>query len=148
MDRLAADDARGLELDRAHALGLDRTLAVDRHAQRVHDATEQTLARRHFHDLAGGANLVVFSNCGDIAEEHGADFVFLEVLSQTVHGLAALTEEFQKLACHGALQPIDASNTVADLDDRTDLAGIDAGFERFQLLAQCFVDRLCGDFCH
>ena len=129
-------------------IGRHVVAAVDRLAENVDNAAEKALANGNFQNLTGGANLVVFSNCGDIAEEHGADFVFLEVLSQTVHGLAALTEEFQKLACHGALQPIDASNTVADLDDRTDLAGIDAGFERFQLLAQCFVDRLCGDFCH
>ena len=37
---------------------------------------------------------------------------------------------------------------VTNLDDRTDLAGIDAYFEGGQLLAQSFVNGLCGDFSH
>ena len=38
--------------------------------------------------------------------------------------------------------------TIANLDDRTDLACIDARVEGLQLFAQRFVDRLRGDFSH
>ena len=148
MHRLAADDARSLELDRAHALGLDRALAVDRHAQRVDDAAEQTLARRHVHNATSGVNLVVFLDCGDIAEKNGADFIFLEVLDQTVNGLAALTDEFQQLTGHRALEAVDTCNTVADLDDRPDLTRVNTHLEVRQLLAQGLVDGLSGDFSH
>ena len=148
MHGLAADNARSLELDGAIAVGLNGAFAVDGHAKRVHNAAEKTLARRHFHDLAGGANLIVLSDCRDIAEEHSADFLFLKVLGQAVHGLAALTNKLEELAGHGALQAVDASNTVANLDDRTDLACIDARVEGLQLFAQRFVDRLRGDFSH
>ena len=148
MNGLAANNAGSLEFDGAGAFGLNGAFAVDRHAKGVHNAAEQALAGGNLHDLAGGTNLVVFSNCGDIAEKNGADFVFFEVLSKTVDDLAADADELQELACHGALQTIDAGNTVAYLDDRTDLTDIDTGLKRIQLLAQCFVDRLCGDFCH
>jgi hypothetical protein len=41
--RLAGHDAGRLELDAAELVGLDRALAVDGLAERVHDATEQPL---------------------------------------------------------------------------------------------------------
>ena len=46
------------------------------------------------------------------------------------------------------LRPIDARDTVADLDDGSDFARFDARIERIELLAQCLVNRLCGDFSH
>ena len=93
-------------------------------------------------------NLVVLLDCRDVTQEHGAHFVFLEVLGQAVDGLAALPREFQKLAGHGVLQAVDARNAVADLDDGADLARLDARVQGVKLLAQRFVDRLCGDFSH
>ena len=47
-----------------------------------------------------------------------------------------------------ALQTVDARDAVADLDDGADLARFDARVERVKLLAQCIVNRLCGDFSH
>ena len=37
---------------------------------------------------------------------------------------------------------------TTDLDDGTDLAGINAHFKGGQLLAQRFVNGLCGNFSH
>ena len=116
--RLAVDDAGSLELDGAHALGLDGALAVDRHAQRIHDAPEEALARRHLHDAAGRTDLVVLSNSGDIAHQDGADLFLFEVLRKTVDGSAIGADELQEFARHGTLQSIDAGDTVAHLDDR------------------------------
>ena len=145
---LAADDAGSLELDRTHALGLDGALAVDRHAQGVHHAAEHGLARGNLHDATRGMDLVVFLDCGDVTEKNGSDLVLFEVLGQTVHGFAALADELEELACHGAFQTVNARDAVADLDDGADLAGINAYLQILQLLAQSFVDRLCGDFSH
>ena len=146
--RLAGNDAGSLELPRAHALGFDGALAVDRNAQRVDHAAQHLASRRDFHDTASRADLVVLLDCRDVTQEHGAHFVFLEVLGQAVDGLAALPREFQKFAGHGVLQAVDARNAVADLDDGADLARLDARVQGVKLLAQRFVDRLCGDFSH
>ena len=45
-------------------------------------------------------------------------------------------------------QTVDAGNTVADLDDRTDFARLNADVQRIELLAQGVVDSLSGDFSH
>ena len=46
LDRLALDDARGLELGRAGLGRVDLALAVERAAERVDDAAEQRVADR------------------------------------------------------------------------------------------------------
>ena len=148
LDRLAGVNARRLELDGAHALRLDGALAVDRLAERVHDAAKHAFAGRNLDDAARRAHLVVFLDSRDIAQKNGADLVLFEVLGQAVNGLAVGTGELQKLACHGAPQAVNARDAVADLDDRADLAGLDAHAERVKLLAQGLVNRLCGDFSH
>ena len=148
LDGLALDDAGSLELHRAHAFGLDGALAVDRHAERVHHAAEHLFARGDLHDTTGGLHLVVFLDCGDVTKQHGADFVLFEVLGHTVDGLAVGTHELEELARHGVLEAVDARDTVADLDDGSDFARFDARIERIELLAQCLVNRLCGDFSH
>ena len=148
MHGLTRNNAGGLELDRAHAVGLDRSLAVDGHTERVHDTAEHGLAGGYFHDTTGRLDLIVFLDCGDVTEEHGADFVLFEVLSQAVDDLAALAHELEELACHSVLQPVDTCDTVAHLDDGSDLARFDTGIEGIELLAQCLVNRLCGDFSH
>ena len=66
----------------------------------------------------------------------------------TVDGLAVGTHELEELARHGVLEAVDARDTVADLDDGSDFARFDARIERIELLAQCLVNRLCGDFSH
>ena len=66
-------------------------------------------------------NLVVFLDCGDIAEKNRADFIFLEVLYKTVNGLAALADELQQLASHSTLEAVYSGNTVANLDNGSDL---------------------------
>ncbi len=146
--RLAGDNARSLELHGARALGLDGALAVDGHAQRIHDAAEHGLAGGNLHDTAGRADLVVFLDCGDVTQKHGADLVLFEVLGQTVHGLAALSDELEQLTGHGIAETVDARDAVADLDDRAHLAGLDADVQRVELLLQRGVNGLCGDFSH
>ena len=146
--RLAGDNAGSLELHGAHALGLDGALAVDGHAERVDHTAEHLPARRNFHDTAGRADLVVLPDCRDIAEKHGADLVFFEVLGQTVDGLAALADEFEELACHGVAQAVDAGDAVADLDNGSDLARLDVDLQGVKLLAQRIVNGLSGDFSH
>ena len=82
------------------------------------------------------------------AKTLAGDFVLFEVLGHTVDGLAVGTHELEELARHGVLEAVDARDTVADLDDGSDFARFDARIERIELLAQCLVNRLCGDFSH
>ena len=145
---LTMNNARSLELDRAGALGLDLALTVKRHAQRVHDTAEQSLAGRNLDQTTGGLNRVVFLDCCDIAQQNGAHFILFEVLCHTVDNLAGRAGELQKFACHRIFQAINASDTVAHLDDGTRLAGFHTGVQRIELLAQRRVNRLCGDFSH
>ena len=56
LHRLALDDARRLQLERAALGRVDRALAVERVAERVDDAAEQRLADRDRGDLAGAAH--------------------------------------------------------------------------------------------
>src|SRR5205823_12026877 len=73
--RLARNDARRLDVD-AHALvGLDRALAVDRVAERVDDAAEQTLADRRVHDGAGALDGLAFLDPAVGAENNDTDVV-------------------------------------------------------------------------
>ena len=67
-NRLALHDARRLDLDAAGLAGLDRTLAVDRLAERVDDAAKQRIADRNFRDLAGALYLVALADRFGIAK--------------------------------------------------------------------------------
>ena len=117
-------------------------------AQRVHHAAEHGLAGGNLNDTTGRADLVVFLDCGDVTEKHGADLVLFEVLGQTVDGLATLADKLEQLTGHGIAEAVDASDTVADLDDRADFARFHADVQRVELLAQRGVNGLCGDFSH
>src|SRR3954453_2005088 len=75
LDRLALDDARSLELGRAHLGGLDVALAVERAAERVDDAAEERLADRDLEQLIGALDRVALDDLLPVAEEHGADVV-------------------------------------------------------------------------
>ena len=109
LDRLAADDARRLDFDPPLLGGLDRSLAVDRLAERIDHAAEQRLADRNFGDTAGALDLVALANRLRIAKQRRADVVLLEV----EHHAENPVREFQQLAQRRVLQAVDARDTVA-----------------------------------
>ena len=108
-------------LDRVELGGVDRALAVDRLAERVHDAADQRLADRHRHDAAGALDLIAFLDLLVVAEEHGADVVLLEVERQADD----VVRELEQLARHDPLEAVDAGDAVADGDDGADLGHLD-----------------------
>src|SRR6185503_3820831 len=77
--RLAIDDAGRDALDRRGLRGVDRTLAVDRLAERVDDAAEQLRTHRHFEDATRGLHGIAFLQALVFTEHHRADRVLLEV---------------------------------------------------------------------
>ena len=110
----------------------DRALAVDRDAERVHDAAEQRVADRDREDAAGrGDELALFDLVG-LAEHHRADVVLFEVQREAER--AAL--ELEQLVDRRVGQPGDTRDAVADLEHATDLLALDRRLEALDVLAQ------------
>ena len=84
-----------------NCLRRDRALAVDGLAERVHDATDHLVADRHRDDAARALDDVAFLDVRRVAEEHGADAVFLEVQGDAEHAV----RELEHLARHRPLDP-------------------------------------------
>src|SRR4051794_18330730 len=123
--RLARNDAGRLDVD-AHALvGLDRTLAVDRVAERVDDAAEQALADRRVDDGAGALDGLAFLDLAVGAEDHDADVVGFEVQRHAAGAVLEL-DHFTGL---DVVEAVDAGNAVADGQHLSD-------FGNFSLLAE------------
>src|SRR5690606_27729951 len=138
VDRLARDDAGRLELDAAALGGLDRALAVDRVAERVDHAAEQTLADRHVDDRAGPLDGVAFLDFGVRAEDHHADVVGLEVERHALNAVG----ELDHLAGLNLVEAVDARDAVTDRKHAADFRDLRLGAEVGDLV----LDDL-GDFC-
>src|SRR6478735_8274743 len=137
VDRFARNDAGRLDVDALAFGGLDRTLAVDRIAERVDDAAEQALADGGVDDGAGALDGLAFLDLAVGAEDHDADVVGLQVQR---HAAGAVLE-LDHLAGLDVVQSVDAGNAVADGQHLSD-------FGNFSLLAEIldlvFQDR--GNF--
>ncbi len=125
IDRLADDDARRDPLDRTGPLRVDRTLVVERLAERVHDAPEQPGPDRDLDHATGRLDRVAFLDRRRVAEDDRADRLFLEVEGHADQP----AREFEQLGGERAGQPVDLGDAVADLDDGPDTAGLDTGVE-------------------
>ena len=117
LHRLPIHDAGREALDGRELSGRDRPLAVDRLAERVHDAAEQLVADRHRHDAAGALDDVAFLDLLVFAEQHGADAFLFEVERDAEHAV----RELEHLAGHGVVHAVHARDAVADRDDAADL---------------------------
>ena len=134
--RLAAGDARCLDL---HTAGLhigERTLAVDRLAERVDDTAQQAVADGHGQDVAGGDHGLAFLDAFDVAEDHGADRILVEVEGETDETVL----EAEHLVDRRVGQARHARNAVADLEHPTDGGLLDRGGEALEVRLQ-----RCGD---
>src|SRR5439155_903826 len=134
--RPAVHDARGIPLDRPELLGVDRALAVHRLAERVDDAARQGLADRHLGDPVRALDDVAFLDELVVAEEHRADLVLLEVEDHPDD----VAGELEQLTRHRLLEPVDAGDAVADLDDAPDLLQVDLRLVACQLSLENLAD--------
>ena len=93
---------------------------------------------------AGALDGVAFLELGVVAEEHGADLVFVEV-----HGEAGdVVGELDELAGHDLVEAVDACDTVAERDDGADLVDLDRLVVVLNLLAKQLCYLICVDLCH
>ena len=82
--RLARDNARRLDFDAAAFLASNRALAVDRVAQAINNAAEQSLADGHVNDGTGPFDRVAFLDVPVTTENNDTDIVGLEVQRHTL----------------------------------------------------------------
>ena len=144
--RLAADDARSLDL---HAAGLgagDRAFAVDGLAQRVHHAAQEGVADRHRLDPAGRLDGLLLFEAVHLAQDDGADGVLVQVEGQAQCPVL----ELEQFVHRGAGQARHAGDAVTDLDDPADLLGPDHRRVLIHVLLQRRRDLTGVDrqFCH
>ena len=132
LHRLAADHARRLELERSALGRLDRPEAVERVPERVDDAAEQAFPDGHAHDLAGPTDRLALAHVLPLAEERGADVVLLEVEGDAHDPVL----ELEALEGDAVLEPVDAGDAVADLEDGADLREVGLDVELLDSILQ------------
>ena len=96
--------------------GLDRTLIVDRLAERVHNAANHGVAHRDAEDLAGALDLIAFANLGVVAQQHRADLILFEAHRQP----GDIVGKLEQLAGHDLVEPVQARDAVAQGDHGSD----------------------------
>ena len=119
--RLAAHDAGRLDLHPAGLHADQLAKAVDRLAERVHDAAEHAVADGHRQDATGGLDRLALLDVVGVAEHDGADRALVEVEGETDRAVLELEQ-----LVHGRVgQTRHAGDAVADLGDATDGAGLE-----------------------
>ena len=117
---LARDHAGRLPLDRARLGRLDRPEPVERVAERVDHASQQSRPDRDGRDVPGAAYRLAFRDQVPLAEERGADVVLLEVEREPDDAVL----ELEHLERDAALEAVDAGDAVTDLQHRADLGEV------------------------
>src|SRR5579862_758393 len=138
VDRFARNDARRLDVDAGARVGLDRTLAINRIAERIDDAAEQALADGNVDDRAGALDGLPFLDLAVLAEDDDADIVGLEIERHAAHAVL----ELDHLAGLHIVEAVGARDAVADGEHLTD-------FRDFGFLAEVLdlVLEDGGNFC-
>ena len=129
---LTINHARRLVLERALLGRLDRGATVNRHAERVDDATNQRFADGNAHHLAGASDGIALANLLPLTEQHNGDVGLLEVEGEAGHTMRQL----QHLEGNAALEAVDAGNAVANLDDGADFLDIGGVLETTDLVLE------------
>ena len=114
---LALHHRRRLQLQRAQLGVLDRSLAVQRGAERVHHPAQEAVADRDRQDLAGPPDLLALVDLAVVAEDDHADLAHVEVQREA----AGAVLELKQLVGHGRGQALDPGDAVAALGDGADL---------------------------
>jgi hypothetical protein len=117
MDRLALDDGRSLELERAALVALDGTEAVDGDSEGVDDPAEEGVTDRHGEDLPGALDLLALLDARELAEDDDADLVHVQVEGKSQRAVL----ELEELVGHGRRQTFDVGDAVTGVGHAADL---------------------------
>ena len=107
--------------------GDHRPLAIQRPAERVDDASHQSVAHRHVHDPARALDFIARMQMPVVAQQNDADFVFIDVERDAIHIAGKLQ---QLLKAH--------AGETGDFGDARGDAGDRAHFPWRQLRRECF----------
>ena len=132
MNRLARNDAGSLDVNALALGGLDRTLTVDRIAQRIDHAAEQAFADRRVDDGAGALDGLTLFDLAVGAKNHDTDIVGFEVQRHAARAVF----ELDHLAGLDVVEAVDAGNTVADGQHLSDLRNFGFFAEILDLILQ------------
>ena len=124
-DGLALQHAGRYDFHGAPFFGVERPLAVDRVAQRVHHPAYKFGPHRDIHDAVGPAHAVALFDKRVVPHHHHAHVLALDVEHHA--GDAAL--EVHQLADDGVIQAVDAGYAVAHLQDLARLGQLGLGHE-------------------
>jgi len=125
---LALDDAGRDDLDLATPRLGDRAAPIHRPPQRVHDAADEPRPHRHLEHATRATDFVALAQHQVVAENDRPDVVLFEVQGLAGDLLAGLRGgEFEHFAGHRRGEPVEAGDTVLDLQDRAHLADVDFG---------------------
>src|SRR5678815_3977817 len=139
---LPLHDAGRLDLQAAGLGGVDRALAIERHAERAHHPAEQRLPHRHRGDLLGAADRVALADRAELAHDGDADVVLLEIEHEALHPVL----ELDQLAGEDALQAVDAGDAVALAEHGPGLGNGDLLAVVLDLLTKDSADLVGADF--
>ena len=130
-DGRAVHDGRGGAFDGQALAGDHRSLAIERPAERIDDASEQSVANGHVHDPARAPDFISRMEMRIFAEQHDADFVFVHIEGNAEH-IAGESHQFIK--AHAG-KPGHLGDAGGDAGDRAHLARRQLRRERFPHLA-------------
>ncbi len=120
MNGAAGNDPGRLDVNALALAGDNRSLAIDRIAERVNHAAKQPLADRHVNDGTGALHRIAFADLAVSPEDHAADIVAFKIER---HALDA-AGKFHHLAGLDVIQAIDARDAIANRQHATDLGNL------------------------
>jgi len=116
--------------------GIDRALAINWLAQRVHHPANQFFAHWHIQNAARGFDHIAFGNAFIVTEDHCTDRVALEVQREANH----IVGELEHLALHHVREAVHAADAVGHGHDRALVAGICREIESLNFAFQQFAN--------
>ena len=121
--RAALDNAISRGFHRTDLGRLDGALGVNGLTQGIDNASQQILTYGDGYDTTGSADSVAFLDILTAAEHNSRDAVLFQAECHCIHSAFKL----QQLVRHTLIKTVQAGNTIADLDNCTDIIHIDLG---------------------
>ena len=141
-DRLTLHDTGSHDVDLPRTLDpVDRSVAVLRGPERIHDPAQVAGADRDVEHAARAADLVTLVQAGPVTHDDRTDVVLFEVQRERGHGVTrGGGRDLEHLRRHRLRQAIDAGDSVSYLENFTDLLRLELVFVPLDLVEQDVLD--------